>query len=100
MEMKCETLPANWSFPLADLIVQLALKLKRLTFLSLTFHELNANELIEQVHRRMAEEVLPSRPALWFHLGNTCPDGSNPNVPAVHYHEMILSNTFDPPPKF
>ena len=98
--MECDILPDDFSFPLADFIVQLALKLKRLTCLSLSFYELNDNKLIEQVHRRMGEEVLPTRPALWFHLGSDFPEASDPRVPAVHYNEMIYSNEFDPPPKF
>ena len=98
--MECDILPDDFSFPLADFIVQLALKLKRLTCLSLSFYELNDNKLIEQVHRRMGEEVLPTRPALWFHLGSDFPEASDPSVPAIHYHEMVFANNFDPPPKF
>jgi len=100
IEWKIETLPADWNYPLADFIVQLALKLERLTCLSLTFFELDDTKLIEHVHRRMAEEVLPTRPALWFHLGYDYAEASDPGVPAVHYHEMVLSNNFDPRPTF
>ncbi len=98
--MKVEILPADWNYPLDDVIVQLALKLKRLTCLSLTFYELSDSKLIEHVHRRMAEEVLPTRPALWFHLGTAFAEASDPSVPAVHYHEMVFTNTFDPTPNF
>jgi len=84
IEWKIETLPADWNYPLADLIVQMALKLERLTCLSLTFFELNDSKLIEEVHRRIVEEVLPTRPALWFHLGTDFAEASDPNVPAEH----------------
>jgi len=100
IEMMCEILPNDWNYPLAEFIVQLALELKRLTCLSLTFYELNDRKLIELVHQRMAQEVLPTRPALWFHLDNDFPEASDPSVPAVHYHEMICTDDFGPPPKF
>lgn len=100
IEFQCEVIPDDWSFPLADTIVQFALKMPHLICLSLTFYSLNNCELIEQVNRRMEEEVLPARPALWFHMDDDIPEASDYFVPAVHYQEIIFNNNFDPPPTF
>ena len=97
--MVCNNLPADWSFPLAHFMVKVALKLERLTCLSLTLYELKDSMLFEEVNRRILEEVLPVRPALWFHFGNNFAEASDPSVPAVHHREMIITNNFDPPPK-
>lgn len=100
IEWKIETLSADWNcYPLADVIVQLALKLERLSCLSLTFFDID-HSWFEQIRQRMVEEVLPTRPALWFHLGSDFAEASDPSVPAVHYQEMVYTNTFDPLPTF
>ena len=57
-------------------------------------------ELIEEVNRLILGEVLPVRPALWFHFSNNFAEASHPSVPALHHREMIITNNFDPPPKF
>ena len=98
--MVCNNLSSDWSFPLADFVVKVALKMERLTCLSLTLYELKESKLIEEVNQRMAEEVLLGRPALWFHFNSNFADASDPSVPAVHFHEMIITNNFDPPPEF
>ena len=101
IEWKVENLPIDWDYPLADFIVQLALKMERLTCLSLIFNDLNASKLMEEVTRRMEKEVLPTRPALWFHLDSGFPEASDPSVPAVHFKEMIYdSSSITPTPIF
>jgi len=99
IRLECKTPSIFCDFPLADFLIQFCSKKKHLTCLSLTFFNLD-DALIDQVNQRMAEEVLSERPSLWFYLGNRFPEASDPTVPSVHYHEMIHSNYFDPPPKF
>ena len=98
--MVCNNLPADRSFPLANFMVKVDLKLERLTCLSLTLYEQKDSMLFEEVNRRILEEVLSVRPALWFHFSNNFAEASDPSVPAVHHREMIITNNFDPPPIF
>jgi len=83
-------------FNLADFLVQFIFKMKHLTALCLVFYELYPS-LIRQVNQKIAEEILPLRPALWFYLDRKIPNGVEPSVSAVYYSDMVLtSNKFDP----
>jgi len=53
--------------------------------------------LIEQINHRMTAEVLPTRPALWFHIGSELPDATD--VPLVHYQELVHIKPWNPPLK-
>ena len=78
---------------LANFFVQFVLKMKHLFAVCVTFDELDSI-LKEEVDRRIVEEVLPNRPALWFHLGTDTPNAVDPGVPLVHYHEMVHLDLF------
>ena len=67
--------------------------MKHLFAVCVTFDELDSI-LKEEVDRRIVEEVLPNRPALWFHLGTDIPNAVDPGVPLVHYHEMVHIDLF------
>lgn len=98
LELECATDPTDQDYLLEDFLVKFILKMKHLNCLSLTFAQLDPT-LILKVRQRIVTEVLPTRPALWFHLDGEIPDGADPCVPLVHYHEMIHTNYFEPPPK-
>jgi len=53
--------------------------------------------LIEQINHRMTLEVLPTRPALCFHIGSELPDATD--VPLVHYQELVYIKPWNPPLK-
>jgi len=52
--------------------------------------------LMEQINQRMTEEVLPTRPALWFYLGSKFPDATD--APLIHYLELVDINLWNNPP--
>lgn len=85
--------------PLVDFLVQFALKMKRLTCLCMTFNKIDP-ALIQELKRRLTEDVLPSRSSFWFHLGRELPKATDPGVPPLHYHEMIYVDKFNPPSSF
>lgn len=43
---------------------------------------------------RIAQEVVPTRPSLWFHLDRALPEASDPGVPWIHYHPMVDPMSF------
>lgn len=98
LKFTCETYPTD-DYLMLDFLVNFSLEMKHLSCLSLSLERLDPT-LIQQVLQRIKEEVLPTRPSLWFHLDNAIPDAADSSVPKVHYHEMIYTNYFDPPPKF
>lgn len=91
--------PCSDDHPLVDFLVQFALKMKRLTCLCITFNKIDP-ALIQEVKRRLTEDVLPSSPSFWFHLGRELPKATDPGVPPLHYHEMIYVDKFNPPSSF
>jgi len=52
--------------------------------------------LMEHINQRMTEEVLPTRPALWFHLGSKFPYATD--APLIHYLELVDINPWNNPP--
>lgn len=101
----CDDSSSEWEHledqsELADYIVRFALEMSRLVALCIHFFNLNDGfDLIEEVNQRITEEVLPSKPALWFYLGwEDRPMPSVTSVPLVHYQEMVSpSPPWDPP---
>jgi len=80
---------------LADFLVQFAMKMKHLALFCLVLKGCDFNRpyiLINRANQRMAEEVLPKRPALWFYLDCNMPDGVDSTVPGIHYHEMVIGS--------
>lgn len=98
LEFMCKTYPTDSDYLMVDFLVDFTLKMKHLSCLSLSLKQLD-RKLVQQVHQRIVNEVLPSRPSFWFHLGSKIPDAVDPSVPKVHYQEMIHTNYSDPPPK-
>jgi len=48
----------------------------------------------EVIEKRLTEEVVPLRPAFWFHLGRRLPNENDDSVPRVHYEGIV--NLCDP----
>ena len=46
-------------------------------------------DIAQIVVQRLTDEILPLRPALWFHLGKDVPQVGDPCVPRVHYDEIL-----------
>jgi len=98
LEFMCEAYPTDKYHFMEDFLVDFTLKMKQLSCLSLSLKQLDGT-LIQKVHERIKREVLPTRPSFWFHLDSKIPDAVDPEVPKVHYHEMIHTKYSDPPPK-
>jgi len=94
------TLPV-WDHPpeATDFLVNFALKMKRLVCCCLVFDRIDWN-LVKDVYERVENEVVPIRPSLWFHLGRGEPYSSDPDVPSIHFHEMVDPENYTPPPTF
>ncbi len=88
---------------LADYIVKFASELPHLVALCISFfhRELGFGfDLTHQVNQRITEEVLPSKPSFWFHLGwKDRPMPSVTSVPLIHYQEMVSPSPPWAPPK-
>ena len=48
-----------------------------------------ADLVVETVREMLRTEVLPHRPAFWFHIGDDLPHAGNVDVPRVHLEEVI-----------
>ena len=78
----------NHHIDLVDfLVVQFASKMKRLVCCCILFDSIDATES-ERINRLIAEKVIPNRPSLWFNVGSFTPD-EDPNMPLIHFLEMI-----------
>jgi len=51
------------------------------------------------VKRQLIEEVIPERPAFWFHLSRNLPTANDPSIPKIHYEEIVypIEEWFTPP---
>ena len=84
-----------------DILVELVLKLKRLTCLCLIFYDDDVDySMICEARQRIEKEILSKRPALWVHMDRDFPNVVDYDVPSVHFHEMVLPTKIDPPPAF
>jgi len=95
------TAPAVWDHPpdAADFLVDFAFKMKRLVCCCLLFDRIDSS-LIKDVSERIKNEVVPKRPSLWFHLGRGEPYVNDPEVPSIHFHEIVDPEYYTPPPTF
>ncbi len=82
-----------------DFLVKFAKKMVRLVCFCLIYDRLDPN-LITAAQHRIAQEVVSIRPSLWFCLGREEPLASDPNVPGIHFHEMIDPVFYTPLPSF
>jgi len=85
----------NWSHPpeFADSLVTFAAKMSHMTCCCVTFNHLDV-DLMKGIKERVEEEVVQVRPSLWFHLGRSIPEASDPGVPAIHYHQIVYPMSF------
>ncbi len=93
---------ADWTNPtqFGDLLVSFARKRERLVLLCLSGFHFQPNA-INDVNRRVEEEVIPDRSAFWLHLGPALPKANNPSVPRIHFDEIINPiDWFYAPPSF
>ena len=77
-----------------DFLLQFVTKMSRLIFCCITFHDL-ADYLSEMIS--FVKKVIPNRPSLWFYVGMRTFE-EDPNMPLIHYLEMIDSTYYFPPP--
>lgn len=55
---------------------------------------------VNHLRESLLKEVTPSRPSLWYHFGPSFPKEIDPNIPRIHFNEIIRpSNPFNIPPK-
>ncbi len=88
----------NHSHDLEDSLLQFVSKMRRLICCFITFDRINAS-LSKRVNRQIAKRVIPYRPSLWFFVGSFTPE-EDPNMPLIHYLEMIDSTYYFSPPTF
>ena len=90
-----------WKHPhdMGSTIVDFALKMKHLVALFLAFPNNFPSSRMNNIRSLMMNEVSPLRPALWFSfsLDKNIPYLVDPNVPFIHYHEMIDTCYYPPP---
>ncbi len=82
----------------ADFLVNFALKMERLVCCCLV--DWIRLSLIKKIQERIENDVLPQRRSLWFYLGQAEPCASDPDVPGIHFHEMVNPVPYTPPPSF
>jgi len=94
--------PPNWEPPLdiVDFLVNFISKMGHLVAFCLTALRLDPS-IVEEVKRRVAEEILPDRPSFWLHLDLDLPKENDPSIPRIHYDQIVNPlNYFDAPPSF
>ena len=85
---------------LEDFLITFVKKMPHLVVLCLAGIQFDSNA-VEVLKRQFTEEVLPDRPAFWFHLGENLPEANGPSVPRIHGIEIVNPiDWFDTPPKF
>ena len=84
---------------LKEFLLKFVTKLKKLTVLCLNWCFVLCHDTTKAIENWLASEILPQRPALWFHLGLISRD--NLDIPRVLLDEMIYPvNYVFAPPKF
>ncbi len=92
----------DWKHPptTTDYVVKFAKEMKRLVCCCLIFYYFDEN-MCNQVNSRIEKEVVSVRPSLWFVMDCFSPKVTYPNVPLIHYHEMVDAPfNYFPPPTF
>ena len=86
---------------MSNFIVNFVSKMTHLVCCILVFRDLYNPALIEEVNRRIMNEILPSRPSLYFYLGTKMPQARpHSNIPLIHFHDMVDPINYVPPPTF
>ena len=53
------------------------------------------------VQQQLIKEIVPNRPAFWFHLGLELPEASDLSVPRIHFNSIVDPvNPYEAPPHF
>jgi len=56
---------------------------------------------INAINRRLTGDIVPLRPALWFHVGQELPKTNERSVPKIHFDEIVNPlDKFHAPPHF
>ncbi len=73
---------------LAVFFLEFALKMKCLVALCIVPPLLDENAM-QNIRFRIAKTVGLVRSSLWFNIGGECPTRSDPDVPGIHYNELV-----------
>ncbi len=84
----CSCRPNNLLFQANDLVSFVA-DMERLVAFCLAGIRIDP-DIAQIVVQRLTDEILPLRPALWFHLGKYVPQAGDPCVPRVHFDEILI----------
>ena len=79
-----------WEAPidLGQLLIEFLSKMKCLIIFSFTGYNIQP-DVQEAVRAHVAAEIRPDRPSFWFHLGKSLPKANDPDVPRIHYDEIV-----------
>lgn len=84
---------------LQDYLVTFVKKMPKLVALCMSGFQFN--DAIGSVKRQLIDQVLPERPALWFHLDSNHPKENDRSVPWIHNAGIVNPiDWFDAPPIF
>lgn len=75
---------------MADVLLQFALKMKRLIALCIVSPLLDEN-VMQDIRFCIAKNVFPVQKSLWFNIGGQCPTRSDQDVPSIHYSGLVES---------
>ncbi len=96
----CRPSPLAHSCSLAQDLFEFVSKSGHLTALYLAFNHTNLQTAIQQVSQRIAQEILPHRPALRIQFGRKLLDTLDPFTPSIHHKQLILPKQRHEPPAF
>jgi len=73
---------------LEDLFVGFATEMDRLVALCFAGFKVTP-KVVHKVNRRVKREIIPHRPAFWFHLDENLPKANDLSVPRIHIQEVV-----------
>ena len=79
----------HWDPLNSDVVVRFVSSAQHLIALCL-IDECFSQSAIDGVSQRLKNEILPSRPAFWFHIGLQLPSSVDDTVPRI-YHESLIN---------
>ncbi len=74
---------------LQDILYQFATSMKHLIafcFVSASPFEPGA---VAEIKQKFNDDIIPIRPAFWFHIDQFLPGVNDPTVPRIHYDEIV-----------
>lgn len=75
----------NFQHYLCDFVITMK---NLVAFCFVSYTRFNATSL-SGLNQKFSEMILLSRPAFWFHFGRHLPLANDPNVPRIHYDEIV-----------